>query len=217
VEVYFPEYGWMEFDPTPAGLNPVPTSWDRVMLYVDAMASFWREWIVNYDLGHQQVLALAARNNSREWLENFRTWREWQYEALLNAARHAHRAMTESPWRWNLRGILLLTLLILGANASRLWRMFSKRRLAAHPEMYPRKSATIWYESMIRRLSRCGWDKSPQQTPAEFARRIDKPSVRERVAEFTRIYESARFGDSAEAAQRLPELYQEVLSATRSR
>jgi protein-glutamine gamma-glutamyltransferase len=217
VEVYFPEYGWVEFDPTPAGLNPAPTSWDRAMLYVDAMASFWREWIVNYDAGHQQVLAVAARNNSREWFESFRKWREQQYESLLNAVRRAHRAMTESPSRWSWRGALLLTLLILGANASRLWRMFSKRRLVAHPEMYPRKSATIWYEKMIRRLSRCGWHKSPQQTPAEFAQQIDKPSVRERVAEFTRIYESARFGDSAEAAQHLPELYQEVLSATRRR
>jgi protein-glutamine gamma-glutamyltransferase len=217
VEVYFPGYGWVEFDPTPAGSNPVPTGWDRAMLYVDAMASFWREWVVNYDLGHQQTLALVARHNSREWLENFRKWRERKYDSLLNAVRRAHRAMTESPSRWNWRVALLLTLLILGANASRLWRMFSKRQLAAHPEMYPGKSATIWYERMTRRLRRRGWHKSPEQTPAEFTRRIDEPSVQQRVAEFTRNYERARFGDSAEAAQHLPELYEAVLSATRLR
>jgi transglutaminase-like putative cysteine protease len=213
VEVYFPGYGWVEFDPTPAGSASSPTGWDRAMLYVDAMASFWREWIVNYDLGHQQTLALVARHNSREWLENFRNWRERQYDSLLNAARRAHNIITESPGRWSSRGILLFALLLLGANASRLWRMLSRRQLAAHPEMYPRKSATIWYERMVRRLSRHGWHKSPGQTPAEFARRIDAPSVRERVAEFTRDYESARFGNSAEAAQHLPELYEEVLSA----
>jgi hypothetical protein len=217
VEVYFPGYGWVQFDPTPAGSASVPTSWDRVMLYVDAMASFWREWVVNYDLGHQQTLELVARHNSREWFESFRKWREQQYESLLNAVRRAHRAMTESPSRWNWRGALLLTLLILGANASRLWQMFSRRQLAAHPEMYPRKSSTIWYERMTRRLRRRGWHKSPEQTPAEFTRRIDEPTVQERVAEFTRNYERARFGDSAEAAQHLPELYQAVLSATRLR
>jgi protein-glutamine gamma-glutamyltransferase len=217
VEVYFPGYGWVQFDPTPAGSASVPTSWDRVMLYVDAMASFWREWVVNYDLGHQQTLELVARHNSREWFESFRKWREQQYESLLNAVRRSHRAMTESPSRWNWRGALLLTLLILGANASRLWQMFSRRQLAAHPEMYPRKSSTIWYERMTRRLRRRGWRKSPEQTPAEFTRRIDEPSVQERVAEFTRNYERARFGDSAEAAQHLPELYQAVLSATRLR
>jgi len=39
--------------------------------------------------------------------------------------------------------------------------------------------------------------------------------LRKRVAEFTRAYENARFGDSSEDAQRLLELYEEVLSAAR--
>ncbi|PYX09577.1 MAG: hypothetical protein DMG88_05575 [Acidobacteria bacterium] len=217
VEVYFSGYGWVEFDPTPAGSALVPTGWDRAMLYMDAMASFWREWIVNYDLGHQQTLALAARDNSREWFEKFRHWRERQYEFLLKAARRAHGAITESPGRWSLRGTLLLTLMLLSANALRLWGIVSKRQLAAHPERFPGKAATIWYERMTRRLGRGGWHKAPAQTPAEFAARIDESELRERVVEFTQKYESARFGDSAEAAQRLPELYEEVLSATRAK
>ena len=216
VEVYFPGYGWVDFDPTPAGSAPAPAGWDRAMLYVDAMASFWREWIVNYDLGHQQTLALVARHNSREWLENFRKWRERKYNSLLNAARRAHNTITASPGRWSLWGILLFSLLLLGANASRLWRILSRRQLAAHPQRFPRKAATIWYERMTRRLRRQGWHKMPEQTPAEFAAVIDEPGLRERVAEFTRAYENARFGDSSEDAQRLPELYGEVLSATRS-
>ena len=215
VEVYFPGYGWIEFDPTPAGSAPAPTGWDRAMLYVDAMASFWREWIVNYDLGHQQTLALVARHNSREWLENFRKWRERKYDSLLNVARRVHDIITESPGRWSLRGSLLFALLFLGANASRLWRLLSRRQLAAHPQRFPRKAATIWYERMTRRLRRQGWHKMPEQTPAEFAAVIDEPGLRERVAEFTRAYENARFGDSSEDAQRLPELYEELLSATR--
>jgi len=36
------------------------------------------------------------------------------------------------------------------------------------------------------------------------------------VARFTDVYESARFGNSREDARRLPELYEEVLTATRS-
>ncbi len=36
------------------------------MLYVDAMASFWREWVVNYDAGHQQSLAVGASSRSRQ-------------------------------------------------------------------------------------------------------------------------------------------------------
>ncbi len=171
VEVYFPGYGWVDFDPTPAGSAP--------------------------------------------GLENFRKWRERKYNSLLNAARRAHNTITASPGRWSLWGILLFSLLLLGANASRLWRILSRRQLAAHPQRFPRKAATIWYERMTRRLRRQGWHKMPEQTPAEFAAVIDEPGLRERVAEFTRAYENARFGDSSEDAQRLPELYEELLSATR--
>src|SRR5437879_13833307 len=103
------------------------------------MASFWREWIVNYDLGHQQTLALAARHNSREWLENFRKWRERKYDSLLNVARRVHNIITESPGRWSLRGSLLFALLLLGANANRLWRKVNPREVARHPSGFPGK------------------------------------------------------------------------------
>src|SRR5580693_7551791 len=48
VEVYFPGYGWQTFDPTPSGNSGTPQGWGRVALYVDAAASFWREWVVSY-------------------------------------------------------------------------------------------------------------------------------------------------------------------------
>src|SRR5437773_12125422 len=104
------------------------------MLYVDAMASFWREWIVNYDLGHQQTLALVARHNSREWLENFRTWRERKYESLPDGAPRGHAITTGPPGRGSWRGSLLFALPFLGANASRRWRLLHRPPAAASPE-----------------------------------------------------------------------------------
>ena len=56
VEAYFPDKGWVSFDPTPAGATELHTGWGRLMLYLDAAASFWREWVVSYDVGHQQSL-----------------------------------------------------------------------------------------------------------------------------------------------------------------
>jgi len=50
-------------------------------------------------------------------------------------------------------------------------------------------------------------------TPAEFARQVDEPCVQLRVVRFTRSYESARFGESSEAALAPPELYNETLAA----
>ena len=216
VEAYFPNYGWVAFDPTPSASIPLRTGWNRVTLYVDAMASFWREWVVNYDVGHQQSLAVSASSRSRHLLWVLRHWWRRHYRDLLAAARHTGSTVAGAPLRWGLGGGLIAALLGLVVNAPRLLRALGKIRLAARPERSPRRAATIWYERMTDSVARRGWRKSPTQTPDEFVARIDDAGVRQRVAEFTRHYESARFDNSVEDVRRLPELYEEI-SATRRR
>ncbi len=75
----------------------------------------------------------------------------------------------------------------------------------------------MWYERMARSLARQGVKKPSSQTPQEFVRRIDDARLREPVAHFTEVYESARFGNSADDARRLPKLFEEVESASRNR
>jgi transglutaminase-like putative cysteine protease len=215
VEAYFPGYGWISFDPTPAAPAQLHTGWGRGMLYLDAMASFWREWVVNYDAGHQYNLGREATRNSLEWFQRARNWARQRHEALLTAARRASRTISESPGKWGLVGAVIALMLILGANAKRLWRGLRNSRVAARPEKSPSLAATIWYERMTRMLSRKGWTKSPGQTPAEFLVSIQDDIVREPVSKFTEHYESARFGGSVEDAQRLPELYEEILTTAR--
>lgn len=215
VEAYFPGYGWVSFDPTPPGLEPVRTGWSRAALYLDAMASFWREWVVNYDPSHQRTLGEGMAGNSRRIVHELRKWFRRHYEALLDSARQAQDTMSNSPARWSVGAVLATGLLLLLANARRLWNALRRRRLAARPEKAPRLAATIWYERMTRRVARLGWRKSPMQTPAEFVTCIENDLVRDRVAQFTRHYEHARFGDSAEDASRLPELFEEIATADR--
>ena len=50
----------------PGGTAAPRTGWSRMALYIDAMASFWRDWVVNYDASHQQALAVGARTGSRQ-------------------------------------------------------------------------------------------------------------------------------------------------------
>ncbi len=215
VEAYFPGYGWVGFDPTPAGASESSTGWRRFRLYADALASFWREWIINYDLGHQEHLAFSTTHGGRELLQNVQAWARRKYQALLHSAQRAQDTLGRSPARWSVTGILVAVLLLLGANATRLWRAVRRFRLAARPEKSPRLAATIWYERMTRRLARQGWRKSAGQTPGEFVVSIDDPAIRKRVEEFTRRYESARFGESAEDAEQLPALYAEIAGRSR--
>jgi protein-glutamine gamma-glutamyltransferase len=213
VEAYFPDYGWAAFDPTPGASIPARTGWSRVALYIDAMASFWREWIVNYDAGHQQTLAMDARSGSRRLVWGLRHWWRIHYEALLAAARRSKGTLAGSPLRWGIGAALSAIMFLLLVNTRRLWEAIGKRRLAARPERSPRQAATLWYGRMTEIVARRGWHKSAAQTPGEFVARIDDAIVRERVAEFTRHYESARFDDSAEDVRRLPELYEEISAA----
>jgi transglutaminase-like putative cysteine protease len=213
VEAYFPNYGWVAFDPTPGAAIPVRTGWNRVALYVDALASFWREWVVNYDAGRQQTLAVSATSGGLRLVGRLR--RQWRqhYDSLLATARRTQNNVLRSPVRWLVMALLGISVLALLLNARRLWELLRKRRLASRPERFPRQAATIWYERMTANVARRGWRKSPAQTPVEFVLRIDDVVVREKVAKFTRHYESARFDDSVEDVRRLPELYEEISAA----
>jgi hypothetical protein len=99
------------------------------------------------------------------------------------------------------------------ANARTLLRWKRERRLAAHPEEAPGQAAALWYQLMVLWLSKRGWRKTEVQTPTEFLTRIEDPAMRQRLENFTRAYEAARFGASTEAARRLPELYEEITTA----
>jgi transglutaminase-like putative cysteine protease len=215
VEAYFPGYGWIDFDPTPAGPVAVHTGWGRAMLYLDAMASFWREWVVEYDANHQELVGQGVVSRSRRMLDDLRHWGHTRYEALLKSARRVQHTVSDSPGPWSLGGALVTSILILAANARRLLRILKQRQLAAHPEKSPRLASTIWYERMTHLVARHGWRKKPAQTPFEFVGSIEDPAIRRSVEEFTRRYERARFGDSSEDARSLPEVYEEISAATR--
>jgi protein-glutamine gamma-glutamyltransferase len=212
VEAYFPGSGWISFDPTPAGSLPSRSGWSRMQLYMDAAASFWREWIINYDVRHQQSLGRDAATNTRHFFDDARRWVGRQHRAMLRAARRAHGHMTAFPLRWI--GMLLGSVLALTAlmNLRRLWRWIRSRTLRAHPERAPREAASLWYDRMVSRMARLGWHKAPSQTAVDFVAAIREETLQQKVATFTRAYESARFGNSVADAQSLPGLFEELVN-----
>ena len=212
VEAYFPGSGWVSFDPTPSDSLPTRTGWSRLQLYVDAAASFWREWIINYDAGHQRTLGQEAASSSRRFFEQARLWLSEWHRTLLRSARRAHREFTSFPGRWLkmlAAGMLALALLL---NLRRLLRSLRARRLRAQPTRAPREAAALWYDRMVTRMARVGWRKSPSQTPCDFVAAIQEPNLRQKVDAFTRAYESARFGRSTDKAASLPVLFRQIVA-----
>lgn len=215
VEAYFPGSGWISFDPTPAGAVPVRTGWSRLQLYLDAAASFWREWIINYDINHQRSLGQDAVSSGRRFFDQARHWVASRHRALLASARRVHRHIADFPIRWLGGGTAFALALLVLFNARSLVRSLLAYRMRARPARDPRESAALWYEKMVRRLARLGWRKSPSQTPADFVAIIREAALQERVASFTRAYESARFGQSVEDAESLPKLFEEITTVDR--
>jgi transglutaminase-like putative cysteine protease len=193
VEAYFSGYGWVSFDPTPGGDLDTHSGWSRLSLYVDAAASFWREWVVNYDVAHQRSLGEGATQSSRKMYDDLRKWYSRNYEALLSSARRTHQQITRSPGQWMIGSVLASGLLLVLLNLRQIVRGFANHRLRAHPDRAPRESAALWYERMLQRLARRGWRKAPGQTPHDFVAAIQEPVLQKKVETFTRAYESARF------------------------
>lgn len=217
VEAYFPGYGWQTFDPTPAGSGGTPQGWARAALYVDAMASFWREWIVSYDTSHQYVLGQAAVSGTRNLWENARAWASAKYASMLKWAEQSQEHVQDSPGHWTIYGTVICVVLLLLGNLARIARWLQEKWLQAHPERSPEQVAAMWYGRMARALARRGVTKPPAQTPQEFVQQIEDAGLREPVARFTEVYELVRFGNYAEDALKLPGLYEEVALATRAK
>jgi len=136
---------------------------------------------------------------------------------MLKWARRSQARVQHSPIRWAVLGIILAFVVLLLGNLRRILRLLHENWLRKYPERSPEQAASMWYGRMARALARRGMEKPAAQTPQEFVKRIEDTRLREPVARFTTVYESARFGNSPEDAQRLPELYEEVESATRTR
>jgi len=217
VEAYFPGYGWQTFDPTPGGGSSIPQGWARLALYVDAMSSFWRDWIVSYDTSHQYVIGQTALTRTHNLWEGARAWARAHYQSILEWARRTQDRAQHSPTRWLLVAVGVSLLFLFVRNLGRILHLLQEYRLSAHPERSPEQAAAMWYGRMARVLARRGMPKPAAQTAREFVERIDDRKVREPVAVFTEVYESARFGNSADDAERLPELYQRVETAARNR
>ncbi len=218
VEVYFPEYGWIAFDPTPPGNAKRKGLLGRLALYWDWFELEWNEWVINYDFLHQVTLAQNLQRASRDWTERARI-----YLARI------HRKTTEQFKSWQARaiaapytagaaaGILLgLALLLRGRATLRQWAMHWRLRLSSEAELTPRLAA-LHYQQMLRLLARRGLRKQPAQTPREFVASLPATELAGPVAQLTGLYELARFGAHSADAQQMSQILARVRQLLRPR
>jgi transglutaminase-like putative cysteine protease len=210
VEIYFPGYGWIEFDPTPADPNPVVSG--ALDDYLDALSLFWSEWIVNYDFAHQVRLARAVEKDSRDLQRDLK-------ERLRLLQRHSIRAAYRVE-AWLMAHKLLVFLVMVGILAVLVLsekggkiaelRFLWKWKFRVHQSSLSPAEATLGYQRLLRVLRKKGFRKSPAQTPREFALSFAGSRLSWPVLEFTRLYNALRYGQAPVSLARLRALLDEI-------
>ena len=210
VEVYFPTFGWITFDPTPADPNPVvPGPLDE---YIDAASLFWNEWIINYDFAHQVSLARTVERDSRQLERNFQNRIKRFRKAAIALAYRVERWLMAHKAMVFFFMLTVLAALILAEKGDRIaeWRFALVWRFRRKDRALSQAEATLTYNLFLKTLSKRGHRKPAAQTPREFALSFVGTALSWPVEEFTRLYNALRFGQAAVSLARLRELLGEI-------
>jgi len=216
VEVYFPSYGWITFDPTPPGNGKQGGLFDRFTLYWDWFQSTWSEWIVNYDFSHQITLGQNVQQSSRNWGESARQYFRQKQEQAMQVLLVLDRRIEASPYF--LPGILvfLVALLFYLRGRSMIGYLVARWSLRARRGGdLTAPLAALEYREMLRLLAKCGWQKAPSQTPLEFAAAIPIADLSAPVAQLTELYQSARFGSHPARIEQMSSLLGAIRESVR--
>ncbi len=208
VEAYFTGFGWVNFDPTPPDPRARETGLlARLSLWVDALETWWQDWIIQYDAGRQLTLARAVQGR---WLDSGESV-ALGWERVQRWLQRAGRQAKQNPVR-------LLWPMVLLAAAWAVWRAgpgvratLASRRVARGRGTL--QDCTLLYTRALRLLARRGFLRQPWQTPDEFARIVEPRERRRLFADFTSLYTRARFGADPDAARRLAPLLRSLESA----
>ena len=169
VEVWFPGYGWVQFDPTPGGSLDGATAdagwlWPG-QFWFDGLQFRWNKWILDYSLA-KQVDLFGAVN------------------AFLN--RDSSESATDDGGGGRLWGGLILLALIVG------WFWFRRSRGSTLPESEP-------YLALLASARRAGIVGRRGVTPNALVRAVEDevPTAAAPARALVDRYLSVRFGGAA--------------------
>ncbi|HLG19275.1 MAG TPA: DUF3488 and transglutaminase-like domain-containing protein [Bdellovibrionota bacterium] len=180
VEVFFPESGWIRFDPSPLDLNfrTRASYFRKFYQFMDYLRLRWNKYIIEFDLQAQAGIAERIGRQAGRWIGAFKGGKE-------TAAADEPEDIREKIRRNQGRRLAIAVLGMGGILAVGTW-IFRRRQ---------RSVRTGKFGELIRLLASHGHLKSPVQTAEEFARDIEK----ERgsllpLEELVRLYNEQRFG-----------------------
>jgi hypothetical protein len=218
VEAYFPGYGWITFDPTPPADQKPESLLSRLGLYWDWFQFAWSEWVINYDFAHQITLAQNLQKSSRDWGDRLHQYYQQRQREAMRLLLALDRRIEASPYFLPTVLFFLVALLVYLRGRPLITYILARLALRARRGGNLTASlASLEYREMLRLLEKRGWKKAASQTPLEFVAVIPVPDLSALVAQFTEIYQTARFGDHPARIEQMSALLSTIRDAARSR
>jgi len=199
VEVYFPGYGWTEFDPSPASAVVYkPRLMTRILAatarYRLELQMHWVKYVIGYNMQSQRDIAREIGTDG---------WRS--LVAAVTQRFRADEIQLRERWRyvsqsyvpaWVLGGVLLVLLVISFVSGHReAMRHAAVTPRAARQLAAERRRAVLLYGKMLRVLKYRRLVKPLSATPAEFSRAVAAqwPEGAPIVESLTEIYYTLRY------------------------
>jgi hypothetical protein len=218
VEIYFPDYGWITFDPTPPGNARPGGLLERLAMYWDWFQFAWSEWIVNYDFGHQLSLAQNMQRTSHDFGDRAQKYYKEKQRQLMQLILALDKRIEASQYFLPSLLVLLVALLMYLRGRPLITYVVARWSLRARRAGNLTASlAALEYREMLRLLEKRGWKKAESQTPLEFAAAIPSSEISAPVAQLTELYQSARFGEHAAPIEQMSSLLRSIRDILRSR
>jgi transglutaminase-like putative cysteine protease len=211
VEVYFDDYGWMTFDPTPpGGVGRTQTANAFVRWFqslVDVARVRWYRHMIDYDYTNQigivrSVLRLAHRAGNA--LDQWHAVRSGEpSDGLGQVARSVGVVVVALAF------VALCTALVHAA-------LTVRRRSRAGGVARSWRSQSRFYAELLRQLKRVGFVRYRSETPREFACRVARTPGLELVDPVTESYYGERYASASLSPEELSAV-EALLKAVKSR
>jgi hypothetical protein len=181
VEAYFPDSGWVTFDPSPrADPPPIGQLWRLRLQETWGYLNFqWNRLVIEYDLYSQVKVAEDIQSNTRKVNATIGGWID---KYFMGSKETSSEPRTQSSG--------LSTVYVLGTGGILLigligWKL--RRRAAATD------ASIAFYQKFLNDMARKGFPKSPSETGWEYAERLRSQMNPDPAKAITQRYYLARF------------------------
>jgi transglutaminase-like putative cysteine protease len=198
VEIYEPERGWLEFDPTPQDPNARELTLSvQLGQYLDAMELFWNSYILVYDSSLQVQLFRSAQEQAQFMQAAFREKSNlWigRGQAFSDRLATRLRVIVETPWFWIIVALLSAPAAIIRHRRSittriQIWRL--TRGIGTVNEDVVEQ---MFYRAAHIAQQIGGVPRRPAETWREWIIGLPDPAQRTRLLSALSIFERSKYG-----------------------